>query len=357
MRTDAEVDRELRHLQHGPVTLERVAVAWMARPRAENTRRGMRSLIATHLAPLLAQPVASLDVPNVSAWIEQLELAGLMSTTIATAWRKLRVLGRYALERGWIGALPWGEWHPSIKGAASGEPREAARSVAELVRLLIAARELDLLEGRARRDRYDGLEAKIGVAALLGLRQGELGGLRWPDIDTGPECAVFVARQWDDKPLKRGTEPRLLETIAELGDILERHRKALEARDLYAVRGPLFPHRKTSRPGKPAHYQRGQVLESAALRRVVERAGLPNVRSWSGHSLRDSFVTLETAATGGDLKRVQARSRHATLASLARYIRALSRNHPAAPALRILPGLRADAAGTPLLGTPKETPS
>lgn len=358
MRSDDEVDRELRHLQHGPVILERVAVAWLARPRAENTRRGMRSLVATHLVPLLKKPIASLDVPAVGAWIEELERAGLMSTTIATAWHKLRMLGRYALERGWIGALPWGEWHPRIQGATSREPREAARTVEELVRLLLAARELDLLEGRARRDQYDGLEAKIGVAGLLGLRQGELGGLRWPDIDAGPECAVFVARQWAGKPLKRGTLPRLLETIAELGDILERHRQALEARGLYTERGPIFPHRKTSRPGKPAHYTSGQVLETAALRRAVAHAKLPHVDSWSPHSLRDTFVTLEMGATGGDLQRVQARSRHATLASLARYIRALSRNHPAAPALRILPGLRADAAGTPRLAlpSPKETP-
>ncbi len=358
MRTDEEVDRELRHLQHGPVILERVVVAWLARPgRAENTRRGMRSVVHTHMGTLLARPVASIDVPVITAWIEQLERAGLMSTSISAIWRKLRMLGRYALERGWIGALPWGDWHPSIQGATSREPREAARTVEELVRLLVAARELDLLEGRAKRDRYEGLEAKIGVAALLGLRQGELGGLRWSDIDAGPECAVFVARQWVDKPLKRGTEPRLLETIAELGELLERHGKALAARGLYAERGPVFPHRKTSRPGKPMHYTRGQVLEGAALRRAVDRAGLPHAASWSGHSLRDTFVTLEVGATGGDLKRVQARSRHATLASLARYIRALSRNHPTAPALRILPGLRAGAAGTPPLALPpKETP-
>jgi integrase len=85
---------------------------------------------------------------------------------------------------------------------------------------------------------------------------------------------------------------------------------------------------------------------------------LPNVLSWSAHSLRDTFVSLEVAATGGDLARVQARSRHATLSSLARYVRALSRNHPAPPAVRTLAGSIADSrgAGLTLLAQPKETP-
>jgi integrase len=339
VRTPAEIDRELRHLQHGPVTLERAARAYLERPGLSlNTRRGVRSLMATHLAPLLTSPLAALDAPRMGAWVEQLARAGLAQTSIGTAWRRLRAIGAYAGERGWIGAPPWGDFRPKRLGGPGRPPREAARTLAELTRLLEAASELD-------RRAYTGLEAKLTIAGLLGLRQGELAGLRWSDLAWGPPIVVHVARQWGGVVLKTKSAKRL-ESIEVLEIILRAHRSALFARQLYAVNGPVFPS-PASEPGRPVHYASGEVLTRLNIRHAAQIAGLPNVASWSAHSLRDTFVTLEVAATGGDLTRVQARSRHATLSSLARYVRALSRNHPAPPAVRSLPGFDSDGAGTP----------
>jgi integrase len=360
MRTEAEVDRELRHLQHGPATLERAAVGYLAQPSlAKNTRRTMRSLVDGHLRPLLARPIASLDVRTVRTWIKSLARVGLRKGSIETNWHKLRSLVRFALERGWIGALPWGHWTPTIKGAAPKPPREAARQVHEIVALLRAARALDL-EARFG-NRYYGLEAAIALAGLLGLRQGELAGLRWDDLDLGAgACAIFIARQYAGAPLKN-KRPVLLETIPEVGTILERHRCVLERRRLFAVRGPVFPHRIKSKPGEAVPYGAGEVLTVSNLRAAVRLAGLPNVTAWSPHSLRDTFVTLEVHAAGGDLARVLPRSRHATLPTLLRYVRKLERNNPASPALRLLPGLKVDEAGGPMprllaAQPPKETP-
>jgi len=351
MRSANEVDRYLRHLRHGPVTLERAAVAYLQRPLADNTKRGMRSAVDGHLALLLPKPIASLDAPTVATWIETLVKGGLAVTTIGTLWRKLRALVRYAQERGWIGAPPWGDWHPSRRGGGKGRPpREAARSVEELVRLAHAARELDALE-------YSGLECMILVAALLGLRQGELAGLRWEDVEWGPPLFVRIARQWSRAPLKT-KKPKRIESIRELADTLLAHRGELAARRLFAERGPIFPG-PSSEPGRPRAYEKGEVLTRLKLRTAVARANLPNVGAWSAHSLRDSFVTLEASAAGGDLAHVQSRSRHASLASLVRYLRAMHRNRPASPALFELPGLKSGDAGFPvhaLLAEPKETP-
>lgn len=354
VRSSEQIDRELRHLRHGPVTLARAAVAYLERPLAMNTKRGMRSAVDGHLAVLLPNPIASLDAPTVAAWIEALAKAGLARTTIGTVWRKLRSLVRYAQERGWIGAPPWGDWRPSRGRGAAGRPtREAARSVDELVRLAHAARELDAIE-------YTGLECLILVAALLGLRQGELAGLRWHDVMWGPPLFVRVARQWGrGAPLKGNAKPRRIESIRELAIALLAHRDALTARQLFAESGPIFPV-PSSEATRPRAYEKGEVLTRLKLRTAVARARLPNVGAWSAHSLRDSFVTLEAAAAGGDLAHVQSRSRHASLASLVRYLRAMNRNRPASPALLELPGLESGDAGFPvhaLLAEPsKETP-
>ena len=349
VRTSEEIDRELRHLRHGPVTVERAAVAYLERDSlAKRTKDRVRALCDSpaggHLRPLLPLPIASLDGETLAAWIERLHRVPLHPTTIAMIWRTLRAIVRHAGERGWIGALPWGPWRPRLSGEGKRAQREATRSLEELVRLLLAARVED--DERALVFGACDLEAMIACAALLGLRQGELAGLRWPDVEPGPPLRVLVARQWENEPLKRGKRPQWIEAPPELGEILARHRARLEAWQLFDPSGPIFPARR-SQYGSPRAYTGGEPLTRLNLRAAVLRAALPQVGSWSAHSLRDSFVTLEAAASGGDLARVALRSRHGSLASLARYLRALTRE-PAPPAF---PGDQLDNANgaAPLL--------
>lgn len=363
LRTADEVDRELRHLRHGPVTLERAAVSYLQRPAlALNTKRRVRSLLATHLSALAYRPLGSLDAIALQAWIRTLERAGLHATSIGTVWRTVSAIGRHAQERGWLGVLPWSGWRPRLSSAGKRAPREAARTLSELARLLSAAAVID--EGAALLFRPADLEAKIACAALLGLRQGELGGLRWSDVQWGPPVVVLVARQWRDAPLKGHAQPKRIEAIDALGDVLWRHRERLESACLHHPEGPIFVRQRLSAPHRPRPYTRGQVLTSLELRSAVNRAGLPHVGAWSAHSLRDSFVTLEAASAGGDLARVASRSRHASLSSLVRYLRATTRD-TAPPAFASLPRLTSNASGAaPLLPTagttdetaPNETP-
>jgi integrase len=355
VRTADEVDRQLRHLRHGPVTLERAARAYLDRPAlARNTKRRVRSLVdgdPAYLAPLLPLPVAALDVPTLSAWIRSLERRGtLHPTTIGTIWRGLSAIVRHAGERGWVGAVPWGKWRPRL----STTPKhilEAARTLDELARLLAAARACDDEDRSYLSIAPADTEPKIACASLLGLRQGELAGLRWHEIAWGPPIRVRVVRQWVKSPLKMNAPPIEIESIDELAEILTRYRAHLEACHMYDPRGPVFPAR-TSVIGKPRPYASGEVLTRLNLRAAVERAQLPQIGSWSAHGLRATFVTLEAAASGGDLRRVASRSRHATIAGLARYLRALSRSRdPAPPAFSFLPGSSgAGGAGVPLLG-------
>ena len=344
--TSAEdVSRALRRLEHGVVTLERAANAYAERSDlAANTRGRVRALLTTQIAPLAALELVQLDSSVLKPWLDQLRARGLEVTTIATTWRTLRSVIRYAAERGWIGALPWGAWRPTLWGGKSSRaPREACRSIAELARLIAAGAAVD------EADDDLALEPKIAAAGLLGLRQGELAGLRWPDLTRGPErldddgrasrpLMVSIERQWQGAPLKNRGRRRKLETIEELATILERHRLRLVEKGLYLPAGPVFPSPAHSRRGVPKPYPSGRVISSIHLRQAVALAGLPNVQCWSAHSLRDTFVTLENQAMGGDLARLATRSGHSSIASLARYFRSADRQ-PSGPGIKALPTL------------------
>ena len=347
IRSPEQIDHELRYLRHGHVTFEKAARAYLERPLAENTRKRVRRELDTHMRQLWPSPLTSFDAEFVGEWLDNLRRRGMHDTSVATLWRSVSAVMAFALSRGWIGATPWGHWKPKLSTEPKRVQREAARIVDELARLLDAGRVLDDRAFASRR--VPAIEAKTAAAGLLGLRQGELAGLRWSDIGLGSDGPiVLVARQWQESRAKMNKRPRRLETIGELLEVLERHRARLEALDLYTPAGPVFPLMKLSRPGRPRAYASGEVLTRLNIRQAAELAQLPNVGSWSAHSLRDTFVTLEAAGAGGDLRRVASRSRHASLASLARYLRALSRD--SAPPAFSLP--RPTGGAVPLLERP-----
>ena len=332
------------------VTLERAARSYMEAGLAANTRRRVASALATHLATLAALQLLELDGPRLSRWIERMRARGLAAGTIAVQWRTLRAIVRHAAERGWIARSPWGAWRPTSRGGRPGAdrlPREAARSPRELVQLLEAAHTLDRRQRSAVRG-VGQLEAAIACAALLGLRQRELAGLRWSDVDA-VAGEVAIVRQGREDPTK-GRRVDVLQADPRLFEVLERHREVLRDLELYDPRGPVFPHRSTREPGSVSrdrgpvqpYPSRAEVLPTRALRTAVQLAGLPNVERWTPHSLRDSFVTLE-AAGGADLATVALRSRHASAATALRYLRTLQRG-PASPRPGfLLPGPEAPA--------------
>ena len=340
MTSPDDVDRKLRRLVHAPVTVERAAKAFAERADvAANTRRRVASFLSSAGSSLRELELDALDGPALERWESRVRARGLARSSIATAWRTLRQVVRYAAARGWIARSPWGTWRPSSRAAGRERPeREAARTTSELAEILAAAHELD--DERARAGLLPDLEPKIGACALLGLRQGELAGLRWPDVDELAQV-VAIARQWDGRELPKARRVHALAAPRELFELLADWRARLQALSLYAVRGPVFPMR-TSERDRPRAYASGECLSSEDLRSVVTRARLPNPSLWSPHSLRDTFVTLETLARHGDLSTVADRSRHASIASLVRYLRSRSRE-PVAPGftLPIRPSLPA----------------
>jgi hypothetical protein len=325
MLTPDEVDRKLRRLRFGSTTLGRAARSYVQRTDvAPNTRRRIESAIRSSLAELAGEELDALDGPRLSRHFDK--LAGRMAqSSLGQIWRTLRAIVRHAAEKGWIARVPWGTWRPRQRAGGEGrELRECCRTVDELAALLGAAGTLDAAGGP-----YRALEPKIACAALLGLRQGELAGLRW--YDTYPDRGtVAIRRQWDDRPLKTWERAELA-AVPMLFLVLERHRERLglpprgrgynaEAVAFAEHAGePLFP-----APGG-GHYASGECLSTRDLRAAARAAALDNLSAWSPHSLRDTFVTLEAQSSGGDLAKLASRTRHRSIASLVRYLRRFDR--------------------------------
>ncbi len=328
-----EIERALARLTHGVCTVERAARAYMESGIAPNTARHVASFLRVAGGALAKRELDALDAGTLAGWVRGLEAEGRAPRSVLVEWRTLRSIARYAIERRWIARSPWGEWRPRVMGAAQARvQREAARDVGELARLVDAAAALD--DERAARGRLPNLAAKVAVCALLGLRQGELSGLRWDDVDAAGGL-VRIVRQAGDRPPKK-RRMRLLRAPVELFALLGVWRAVLESRELYAAGGPVFP-RGDSVPGALRAYgPRDECLRRETLRIVVQRAGLPEPARWTVHSLRDSFVTLEAEARGGDLRAVADRSGHASIGALLVYLRSRSRE-PTAPAFTLPP--------------------
>jgi integrase len=336
-KSEDEVDRSLRRLVHGRVTVERAATAYVEQAHlALNTRKAMRSFVRGAGAPIASRELAELSAPVVEGWLLALR-SRVSSGSGASYWWRLRSLVRFAHAREWIGRSPWGSWRPVFRGRKRVRDRESARDAAELARLFEAARELDA--DRAARGLLADVEAKIVTFTVLGLRQGEGAGLRWPDLDAAAGL-VTIARQYDGAEVK-GKKAKRLRAAGALFELLDRHRDELARAGLYAPDGPIFPsaHRSRRPPASPRAYTQGECLTRLALRAVVTRAHLPRAKQWSPHSLRDTFATLEAAAHE-DLPTLQQRTRHESLSSLLRYLRAAQRDPP--PPAILVPRLAPD---------------
>jgi integrase len=145
----------------------------------------------------------------------------------------------------------------------------------------------------AARESEDRFEALYILAIMTGLRQGELLGLNWADVDLEREV-LEVQRSLsvvDNKPvLKDWTKTdagRAVQMHQIAAEAVQRHRtRQLEERLRYAGlwkdNDLVFP----SRTGGPMHRQN---LARRSFKPRLRRAGLPDVRFYD---LRHTFATL-----------------------------------------------------------------
>jgi integrase len=162
----------------------------------------------------------------------------------------------------------------------------------------------------ARGDRF---EAAYVVALHCGLREGEILGLKWSDVDLNigtlqvrrTLSEARAGHRFEPPKNGKGRSIRLTPQSAEaLRSHLERQLEEIDnLGDLYRDQGLVFP----SQVGTPMN---ARNLTARSFKRVLTRAGLRDLRF---HDLRHTFATL-MLQNGEHPKVVQEMLGHATIA-------------------------------------------
>lgn len=278
----------------GPTVVEHLT-GWLARrgDLRASTVASYCGHVTNYLVPLLGnQPLRSLTPADVRALHEQLSAAGV-STALA---RRI---------------------HATLSSALTAAVEDDLLPVnpAQRVHLPRADRYRPVVWSAEQASRFlaatagDPLAGLWRLALVLGLRRGELLGLRWADVDasagalTVHATRVAVGAQVLEGPPKSARGRRVLPLDATTLGVLSQHRYVQidQLQNTWSLGRHVF----ADANGRPL--QPGWV--SRRFAELVEQAGLPPIRF---HDLRHSSATLGLAA-GESLKEVSQRLGHSSI--------------------------------------------
>ncbi len=245
-------------------------------------------------ASLGAVPLPDLDASDVNAFYRDLLEADYSTTTVVHFHRILSAALKFAENNGWIN---WEGRSPAAKASPPAQANiEAFEPTVEQVLKLINA---------AETSRQPAMADFYRVAALTGMRRGELCGLRWSDINwdrgtiTVRRSIYQIPGEVDEKTTKSGRSKRIV-----LGDpgvhLFTRLRKsaeseAREARVRLLPDGYIF---SGSEDGSTPWTPNGVTQFTTRLR---NRLGIPefhlhSLRHWSGTSLVEAGIDIRNVA-------------------------------------------------------------
>ena len=262
-----------------------------SRPRTVESYAG---IVRLYLVPHLGRiPLARLEPEHVQAMLARLR--GQRGQLSATTTRYVYAVLRIALGR----ALKLGRVHRNV--CALIDPPAKARH------------ELRPLSGDQLRAFLDGiagdrLEALYVTAAGTGLRQGELLGLRWQDVDLDRgELSVRHTLQRGTRTLGEPKTERARRTLRLPGAVVAALRRHRERQAIVPLVGLVFT------------TERGTPLDARNVTRYLQvhlaRLGLPRQRF---HDLRHAFATLliESGEDLGVVSRILGHAQFATTADV-----------------------------------------
>lgn len=250
------------------------AAASRLRPK---TVRSYRQMIETHIVPAVGDHTLDKLTPaHVTAMLNGMRMRGLSP--------RVRQYARAILRTALGQALKWG-YVTRNAAALTDPPKQEARKVepmsAEAAKALLAATE------------QDRLGPLYAVALTTGLRQGELLGLRWSDVDLDMGMLVVrqalqkIGREWVIGPPKSDTSRRTI-PLAEATIAALRRQRARQAEERLRA-GEVWDSSwglvYTALDGMPL--DGGEVTKK--LQRAQAAAGLPRT---TFHDLRHGAATL-----------------------------------------------------------------
>ena len=357
--------QKLRPAQGKSLMARAVWDAWAGTTAPQN-RKSLGSIWRRRLEPWIgARRAWDIDAVLLAQWEAELLAAGLSGASVWAAFDCLKAALRRRIPRE-LPALPWGDWHPHSPRRGGRAPWEPARPA---VRSFEEAAELVRVAQVEHERRASHAFPALVVALLTGLRQAELAGLRWDDLELRPDRPELLRVRRQAPPgwhrdgatepaiSPKGKRERRQALHPQAAEILRNLARELERAGLYHERGPVFP--------APARHERtglwrrsGVVLDPGTVQRWAAAAGLRDPDTWGAHSLRHSFVTLEVVSSGGNLRATQLRAGHADARVTQAYLHALGHDLPR-PAVPNLPGasfpaLPAEGRAAPPLLPPAE---
>lgn len=217
------------------LTIEQVAADWLStrhKEKSPTTTARRTQIVRDDINPHLGTvKVQKLEPWHVRKMLEQLESKGAWAQKMA--YQVLRTLLTFASKEGLIRSFPWEKIET---------PRPAAKELpiygdADLRKILAAAREKRL-------------HALFVLAATTGMRQGELLGLSWEDVDLAGgivhvrRALIQVGGKFQIKSPKSKAGRRSIAIPAVAVDALQQHRAAMFAEGRDVRTGTVFVSRE-----------------------------------------------------------------------------------------------------------------
>lgn len=268
--------RDGETVQPDKVRLCDFAASWLdgqAQLKA-STRALYGHRIARQLLPTLGRLyVHEIRKDDVTGLIARLTREGLSPYTVRGVVMLLGAMLTDALDRGMVRANVVSQLKDKEK-PKRGNREMRILSAAEIPRVIAAAD-----------DRYRVL---IATAVFTGLRQGELLGLRWQDVDLD-EARLRVRHQLDRNGRlsapKTDTSKRTVTLFPSLVEMLREHRREALARGHASPESFVF----ASEVGTPLHFRN---VGRRGLDTALARAGIDGTPKLRFHDLRHTFASL-----------------------------------------------------------------
>jgi integrase len=257
------------------ITLAELASQWLEQVTGlrRTSKSWYESALRRHVVPKIgAVKVSDLTIDDMAQLIAELGRDGLAPATVRNVLVPLNRVLDHGVRRGLLTVNP-------VRGLERHERPKVDRDEMRI----LSAEEIDALI-KAALDRY---RALLATAVFTGLRQGELLGLRWSDIDLDAGV-VHVHHQVDRTgnvlPLKTRNARRDVLLMPALARMLREHRIGSSHSQAHEY---VFA-RPDGRPMAPDTVRRYGLL------RAVERAGLnpPGKPRLRFHDLRHCFASL-----------------------------------------------------------------
>lgn len=267
---------------------DRLAELLEVKGRKSSTLEAVRSALRVHLVPQFGdRPLDRIDVRAVERFIASERRDGRAPKSIRNYLGVLHSIFELAIEKGWARENPVKR---AAKPEGEGNPEIRFLTIEEVEALLLAVPD----------DVLGSIEGTLYLmAAMTGLRQGELLGLRWSDVDwLAGKVRVrraYVRGEYGTTKSRRGFR------AVPLADRVGAELEALSRRSAFTTDDDLvFGHPQTGTP-----LDRSKVRKR--FKAAVKSAGVRDVRF---HDLRHTFGT-RMAAVGVPMRTVQEWMGHA----------------------------------------------